>query len=71
MSVKLIANDSGIDKSFKSMYQGIITKTKNSASEDWIVIETILKLSIKILECALKYGTNKGFIAILYQLNDF
>ena len=52
MSVKLIANDSDIDKSFKSMYQGIITKTKNSASEDWIVIETILKISIKILECA-------------------
>ena len=52
MSVKLIANDSDIDKSFKSMYQSIITKTKYFASEDWIVIETILKIGIKILEYA-------------------
>ena len=49
-STKLTADDSDIDEAFKSMHQSIITKIKNSASEDWVV-ETIVKHSIKIFEC--------------------
>ena len=32
------------------MHQSIMTKIKNSAREDWIVIETIVKQSIKKFE---------------------
>ena len=49
---KLIACDSDIHETFKSMHQSIMTKMKNPASKDWIVIETIVKHSIKIFECA-------------------
>ena len=49
-STKLTVDDSDIDEAFKSMHQSIITKIKNSASEDWVV-ETIVKHSIKIFEC--------------------
>ena len=49
-STKLTADDSDIDEAFKSMHQSIITKIKNSASEDWVV-ETIVKHSIKIFGC--------------------
>ena len=48
---KLIASDSDIDEAFKSMYQSIITKIKNYASEDWIVLDVIIKYIIKIFEC--------------------
>ena len=48
-SAKLIASDSDIDEAFESMYQSIMMKIKNSASEDWTVIELILKHSIKFL----------------------
>ena len=34
LSVKLIARDSDVDKAIKSMHQSIMTKIKNSASED-------------------------------------
>ena len=33
------------------MYQSIITKIKRYASEDWIVLDVIVKHSIKIFEC--------------------
>ena len=33
-------------------HQNIMTKINNSASEDWIVINTIVKQSIKISDCA-------------------
>ena len=50
-SVKLIASDSDIHEAFKSMHQSIMTKIKNSACEDWIVLDVIIKHSIKIFEC--------------------
>ena len=50
-SVKLIAGDSDIDEALKSMHLNIMTKTKKSARGHWIVIETIVKQSIKIFEC--------------------
>ena len=49
---KLIASDSDIDEAFKSMHQSIMTKIKNYACEDWIVLEDInIKDSIKIFKC--------------------
>ena len=56
-SAKLIANDSDIDKASKSMHQSIMTKIKNYACEDWIVLDIIIKHSIKIFECY--YNENK------------
>ena len=50
-SVKLIARDSDIDEAFISMHQSIMTKIKNYGSEDWIVLDVIIKHSIKIFEC--------------------
>ena len=50
-SAKLIASDSDIDEAFKSMRQSIMTKIKNYASEDWIVLDVIIKHSIKIFTC--------------------
>ena len=49
---KLIVSDSDIDEAFKSMHQSIMTKIKNYASEDWIVLEDVnIKDSIKIFKC--------------------
>ena len=48
---KLIASNLDIDETFKSMHQSIITKIKNYACEDWIVVHAIIKHSIKIFEC--------------------
>ena len=53
-SAKLIASDSDNGEAFKCMHQSIIAKMKNSASEDWVIIETIVKQSIKIFECQYK-----------------
>ena len=50
-SAKLIASDSNIDEAFKSMRQSIMTKIKNYASEDWVVLDVIIKHSIKIFTC--------------------
>ena len=50
-SVELIASDSDTDEAFKSMHQSIMTKIKNYASEDCIVLDVIVKHSIKISEC--------------------
>ena len=49
-STKLIASDSDIDEAFKSMHQSIMTKIKNYACEDWIVLDAIINHSIKIFE---------------------
>ena len=46
-SAKLIASDSDTDEAFKSMHQSIMTKIKNYASEDCIVLDVIIKHSIK------------------------
>ena len=51
LSVKVIASDSDIDESFKSMHQSIMMKRKNSAAEYWKVIETTIEHSFKIFEC--------------------
>ena len=33
------------------MHQSIMTKIKNYASEDWIVLDVVIKDSFKIFEC--------------------
>ena len=45
---KLIAGDSDIDEVFKSTHQRIMTKIKDYASEDLIVLDLTIKHSIKI-----------------------
>ena len=47
---KLIATDSETDEALKSIHQSIMTKIKNSASEDWIIIEAIVIHSIRNFE---------------------
>ena len=47
-NAKLIASDLDIDEAFKSMHQNIIRKIKNHACKDWIVLDAIIKHSIKI-----------------------
>ena len=42
-SAKLITSDSDIDEVFKSMHQSIMTKVKNYACEDWIVLDAVIK----------------------------
>ena len=49
-STKLVASDSDIDEVFKSMHQSIMTKIKNYACEDWIVLDAIINHSIKVFE---------------------
>ena len=51
LCTKLITSDLDIDEAFKSMHQSIIKKIKNYACEDYIVLDTIIKHSIKIFEC--------------------
>ena len=53
-NAKLIASDSDIDGEFKSMHQSILTKIKNYACKDWIVLDVNIKDSIKIFECKFK-----------------
>ena len=47
-STKLIASDSDICEAFKSMHQNIMTKIKNYACEDGMVLNAIITHSIKI-----------------------
>ena len=47
-SAKLIANNSDIDAAFKSVHQSIMTQIKHFASNDWIVLDIIIKHSIRI-----------------------
>ena len=51
LCTKLIASDVDIDVAFKSLHQSIITKIKNYTCEDYIVLNTIIKHSVKIFEC--------------------
>ena len=44
-------SDSDIDEAFKSLHRIIMTKIKNYATEDCIVLHVIIKHSIKIFEC--------------------
>ena len=48
LSAKLIARNTGIDEAFKSLHQSIMTKTKIYPCEDCIVLDVIIKHSIKI-----------------------
>ena len=50
-STKLIANNSDVDEAFKSITQRIMKSLKNYADKDWIVLDVIIKHSIKIFEC--------------------
>ena len=70
-NAKLIASDSDIDEAFKSKHQSIMSTMKNYAGEDWIVVDMIIKHSIKIFECAQINGDNKYLIAILYRINFY
>ena len=47
-SAKLTASDSDIDEVFIIMHQSIVTKMKNYANQDRIVLDVIIKHSIKI-----------------------
>ena len=51
---KLIASYSDIDERFKYMNQSTMTKIKNYASEGCVVLDVIIKQSIKIFECYYK-----------------
>ena len=53
-SAKLFASDSDIDEAFKFMHQKILTKRKNYVSGNCIVLDVIVKRSIKIFECYYK-----------------
>ena len=70
-NAKLTASDSDIDEAFKSKHQSIMSTMKNYAGEDWIVVDMIIKHSIKIFECAQITGDNKYLIAILYGINFY
>ena len=50
-SFKLIPSDSDINEEFKFMDQSIMTKIRNYARKDWIVLDIIEKHIIKIFEC--------------------
>ena len=50
LCTKLIASNLDIDEAFKSMHQNIMTKTKHYACKDWIVLDEVIKHSIKIFE---------------------
>ena len=49
-NTKLIPSDSDTDEAFKSMHQSIMTKIKNYAIKDCIVLDIVIKHSIKIFQ---------------------
>ena len=51
---KLTARDSDFDLAFKSMHQSIMTKIKNYAFKDCIVLDVIINHNIKNFECYYK-----------------
>ena len=57
-SDKLITSDSDIEESFKSMHQSIMTKIKNYVSEEWVVLDAVIKHSIKIFGVSIS-GNNR------------
>ena len=50
-SAKLIVSVLDIDEAFKSMHQSTMTKMRNSVRKDWIVLDVVIRYSIKIFEC--------------------
>ena len=53
-SAKLITNNSENDGAFKSMHQRVMTKIKDYAGKDSIVMDMIVKHSIKTFKCNYK-----------------
>ena len=51
LSAKLIASDSDIDETFKFMYQIIMTNIWNYVCKGWIVLDVIIRYTIKIFKC--------------------
>ena len=47
----MITSDSEIDGGFKSMHQICMAKIKNYACKTWIVLDVIIKHSIKVFRC--------------------
>ena len=50
-SAKQFASDSDIDEAFTVMHQSIMTKIKKYVCKDRIILDVIIKLSLKIFEC--------------------
>ena len=48
---KLMGSDSDIDGVFKSMHHSVMTKIKGYGTENWAVLDAIIKLGINIFEC--------------------
>ena len=53
-STNLIAGDSDIAETFQFMHQSIMSKIKNYACEDCIVLRAIIKHSIKIFSVSIR-----------------
>ena len=51
LCTELITSYSDIDKEFIFMNEGNVTKIKNYAYEDWIILDVVINHSIKIFEC--------------------
>ena len=51
---KLIASNSDIDKTFKSIHQSIMTKIKNYTCKNRIDLDVIIKHGMKIFACQCK-----------------
>ena len=50
LSTDLTASNSGFEEAFKFMHQSIITKIRNYVSNNWIVLDVVIKNNIKIFE---------------------
>ena len=50
-SVKIVVSDSDTVEAFTYMHQSIMTKIKNYASEDWSVLDVIIRHSIETFAC--------------------
>ena len=50
-STKPITSNSEVDEAFISVHQSNITKIKNYASKDWVVLYLLIKHIIKVSEC--------------------
>ena len=49
-STKLIVKNSDIDEAFKFMHQSNMTRIKNYADKDCIVVDVVIKHGIKIFD---------------------
>ena len=51
LRARLIASVSDIQEAFKSIHQRIMTKMKYYADKDWIILDVVVKHSIKVFQC--------------------